>query len=141
MVYNRTPHTGRDLLFPFGDLAQEFEKVFNQPVKATYPPYNVISVDNDEWILEFAVAGLNKNHLDVTLHNNVLTIKNDTVEVGLPEEQKYLHKGIANRKFVRSFSLPEHTEVLKAETRDGILTITLVRVVPEEKKPKSIKIN
>ena len=141
MVYNRTPHTGRDLLFPFGSLAQEFEKVFAEPVKATYPPYNVIKVDEDEWILEFAVAGLNKNHLDVTVHNGILTIKNDTTNVDLPEGQKYLHKGIANRKFVRSFSLPEHTEVLKAETRDGILSITLVRSVPEEKKPKHITIN
>jgi molecular chaperone IbpA len=140
MVYNRTPHTGRDL-FPFGNLAQEFEKVFATTTTATYPPYNVIQVDPDEWILEFAVAGLNKNHLEVTTHNGVLSIKNDTTEIGLPEEQKYLHKGIANRKFTRSFTLPEHTEVLKAETKDGILSITLVRSVPEEKKPKVISIN
>jgi molecular chaperone IbpA len=126
---------------PFVSLAQEFEKVFTQPVKATYPPYNVIKVDEDEWILEFAVAGLNKEHLEVTTHNGVLTIKNDTAEVSLPDEQKYLHKGIANRKFIRSFTLPEHTEVLKAETRDGILSVTLVRSVPEEKKPKVISIN
>ncbi len=141
MVYNRTPHAGRDLLFPFGSLAQEFEKAFNATTTSTYPPYNVIQVDPDEWVLEFAVAGLNKNHLDVTVHNGVLTIKNDTTNVDLPEGQKYLHKGIANRKFVRSFSLPEHTEVLKAEARDGILEITLVRSVPEEKKPKAIEIN
>ena len=126
---------------PFASLVQEFEKTFAQPVKATYPPYNVIQVDEDEWILEFAVAGLNRNHLEITTHNGVLTIKNDTTSVGLPEGQKYLHKGIANRKFVRSFTLPEHTEVLKAEARDGILEITLVRSVPEEKKPKAIKIN
>jgi molecular chaperone IbpA len=123
---------------PFVSLAQEFEKVFTQPVKATYPPYNVIKVDDDEWIIEFAVAGLNKNHLDVTLHNRILTVKSNSEQTEVPD---YLHKGIANRKFVRSFTLPEHTEVLKAETRDGILSITLVRVVPEEKKPKSIKID
>ncbi len=139
-MYKTYAHTGRDL-FPFGNLAQEFEKVFNATTTSTYPPYNVIQVDPDEWVLEFAVAGLNKSHLDVTVHKGVLTIKNDTTEVGLPEEQKYLHKGIANRKFTRSFNLPEHTEVLKAETRDGILSITLVRSVPEEKKPKSIPIN
>lgn len=140
MVYTRTPHVGRDL-FPFGNLAQEFEKVFATTTTATYPPYNVVQVDEDEWILEFAVAGLNKNHLEITTHNGVLTIKNATENIGLPEGQKYLHKGIANRKFVRSFTLPEHTEVLKAEARDGILEITLVRVVPEEKKPKAININ
>ncbi len=123
---------------PFVSLAQEFEKVFTQPVKATYPPYNVIKVDEDEWIIEFAVAGLNKNHLDVTLHNRILTVKSNSEQAEVPD---YLYKGIANRKFVRSFTLPEHTEVLKAETRDGILSITLVRVVPEEKKPKSIKID
>lgn len=126
---------------PFASLVQEFEKTFAQPVKATYPPYNVIKVDDDEWILEFAVAGLNRNHLEITTHNGVLTIKNDTTNIDLPEGQKYLHKGIANRKFTRSFSLPEYTEVLKAETRDGILAITLVRSVPEEKKPKVIEIN
>lgn len=126
---------------PFVTLAQEFEKAFTQPAKATYPPYNVVQVDEDEWILEFAVAGLNRNHLEITTHNGVLTIKNDTTSIDLPEGQKYLHKGIANRKFIRSFTLPEHTEVLKAEARDGILEVTLVRSVPEEKKPKAIKIN
>ena len=126
----------------YGGLAQEIEKAFfGQPVKATYPPYNVVQVDSDEWILEFAVAGLNKDDLEITTHKGVLTIKNDTTTADLPEGQKYLHKGIANRKFTRSFSLPEYTEVLKAETRDGILAITLVRSVPEEKKPKVIEIN
>lgn len=126
---------------PFVSLAQEFEKVFAQPVKATYPPYNVIKVDSDEWILEFAIAGLNRNHINVTTHKGVLTIENDTTSLDLPEGQEYLHKGIANRKFVRSFNLPEHTEVLKAESRDGILSITLVRSVPEELKPKTISID
>lgn len=127
---------------PFAGLGLDIDKFFaTTPVPASYPPYNVIKVDEDEWILEFAVAGLNKNHLQITTHNGVLTIKNDTVDIGLPEDQKYLHKGIANRKFTRSFSLPEHTEVLKAETRDGILSITLVRSIPEEKKPKVIEIS
>jgi molecular chaperone IbpA len=126
---------------PFVNLAQEFEKAFAQPVRTAYPPHNAIKVDDDEWILEFAVAGLNKNHLEITTHNGILTIKNNTTEVGLPDGQKYLHKGIANRKFVRSFNLPEYTEVLNAETRDGILTITLVRSIPEEKQPKVITIN
>jgi molecular chaperone IbpA len=126
---------------PFAGLGLDIDKFFSTPAAQTYPPYNVIKVDDDEWILEFAVAGLNKNHLEITTHNGVLTIKNDTTSVGLPEGQKYVHKGIANRKFTRSFTLPEYTEVLKAETRDGILEITLVRVVPEEKKPKVIEIN
>lgn len=125
---------------PFASLVQEFEKTFAQPAKASYPPYNVIKVDSDEWILEFAVAGLNKDHISVTTHKGVLTIENDTTNLDLPEGQEYLHKGIANRKFVRSFTLPEHTEVLKAESRDGILSVTLVRSVPEEMKPKTIEI-
>lgn len=126
---------------PFiGSLAQEFEKVFAQPQKATYPPYNVIKIDEDEWLLQFAVAGLNRNHIEVTVHDGILTISNETTEVGLPEGQEYIRKGIANRKFTRSFSLPEHTEPLEAEVKDGILSISLVRIVPEDKKPKSIKI-
>lgn len=128
---------------PFGAaLGLDIDKFFSLNTAApAYPPYNVIKVDDDEWILEFAVAGLNRNHLEITTHKGVLTIKNDTTNLDLPDGQKYLHKGIANRKFTRSFTLPEHTEVLKAETNDGILSITMVRSVPEELKPKVIEIN
>jgi molecular chaperone IbpA len=121
----------------YGTLAQEFEKLFAQPVKATYPPYNIVKIDEDKYVMEFAVAGFKKDDISVTTEKNVLSIKADKTEA---DEKNYTHKGIAARKFTRAFTLPEYFEVDSASVNDGILYIDLVRNVPEEKKPKSIKI-
>lgn len=137
MVYTRTPHVGRDILFPFGDLAQEFEKVF-ATTTTTYPPYNVVKIDDDKIVMEFAVAGFKKSDISITTEKNVLSIKADKPDT---EEKSYLHKGIAARKFTRAFTLPEYFEVESAGFEDGILYIDLVRNIPEDKKPKSITIN
>jgi molecular chaperone IbpA len=137
MVYTRTPHVGRDLLFPFGSLAQEFEKVFAEPVKATYPPYNINKISDEHYVLEFAVAGFNRGGIDISVEKDVLTIKGERQE---DEGANYIHKGIAARKFTRSFNLPEYFEVDRASMLDGILYIDLYKNVPEEKKPKKIAI-
>jgi molecular chaperone IbpA len=121
----------------YGTLAQEFEKMFAQPTKATYPPYNIVKVNDDKIVMEFAVAGFKKDEISVTTEKNVLSIKADKPET---DNKKYLHKGIAARKFTRSFNLPEYFEVESAGHEDGILYIDLIKNVPEEKKPKSIKI-
>lgn len=121
----------------YGTLAQEFEKMFTQPTKATYPPYNVVKINDDKIVMEFAVAGFKKDEISVTTEKNVLSIKADKPET---DDKTYLHKGIAARKFIRSFNLPEYFEVESAGHEDGILYIDLVKNVPEEKKPKSIKI-
>jgi molecular chaperone IbpA len=138
MVYTRTPHIGRDLLFPFGSLAQEFEKVFAEPVKATYPPYNINKISDEHYVLEFAVAGFNREGIDISVEKDVLTVKGERQE---DEGANYIHKGIAGRKFTRSFNLPEYFEVDRASMIDGILYIDLYKRVPEDKKPKSIKIS
>ena len=125
---------------PFiGSLAQEFEKVFftGQPTKATYPPYNLNKVSDDHLVLEFALAGFNKKGIDISVEKDVLTIKGERHE---DEGANYIHKGIAARKFSRSFNLPEYFEVDRASMLDGILYVDLYRNVPEEKKPKSIQI-
>jgi molecular chaperone IbpA len=87
--------------------------------------------------MEFAVAGFKKDEISITTEKNVLSIKAERPEA---DDKKYLHKGIAARKFTRSFSLPEYYEVDLAKFEDGILYVHLVRNIPEEKKPKSIKI-
>jgi molecular chaperone IbpA len=127
---------------PFATLSQEFDKMFAQPNRATYPPYNVIhSKDKNEWYLEFALAGFEKDDVTITTDKNVLTVAGETKEDNeLPEDIRYVYKGIAGRKFTRSFTLPEYAEVAKAELKHGILTIDLVINVPEEKKPKTITI-
>ena len=140
MVYTRTPHAGRDLFasFGIGSLSQEFDKVFANTHTTNYPPYNIVKIDDDKVVMEFAVAGFKKDDISITTEKNVLSIKAEKLE---QTEKKYLYKGIAARKFSRSFALPEYYEVEKAGFEDGILYIDLVRNIPEEKKPKTISIN
>jgi molecular chaperone IbpA len=104
-----------------------------------YPPYNVVKIDSDRFVMEFAVAGFNKKEIDVSVDKGILTVKGekDTAE---EDTKQYLHKGIAARKFVRSFTLPEYFEVERAGFDDGILYVDLIRNIPEEKKPKTITV-
>ena len=141
MVYTRTPHQGRDLYFPFGNLAQEFEKVFAATHSTTnYPPYNVIKFNDNEYSLQFAVAGFKKESIDITVEDGVLKISGKAPEPQFEDGAGYVHKGIAARKFSRSFTLPEYFEVDWAGLEDGILSIGLTKHVPEEKQPKKITI-
>jgi molecular chaperone IbpA len=128
----------RMVTFTYGGFAQEFERAFGNTGNNTYPPYNVVKVDDDKIVMEFAVAGFKKNDISITTEKNVLTIKAEQPET---DEKAYLHKGIAARKFTRAFTLPEYFEVESAEFEYGILYIDLIRNIPEEKKPKKITIN
>ena len=123
----------------YGTLAQEFEKLFTpQHIKATYPPYNVNKISDEHLVLEFALAGFNRGGIDISVEKDILTIKGERQE---DEGANYIHKGIAARKFTRSFNLPEYFEVDRASMIDGILYIDLYKRVPEDKKPKKIEIN
>lgn len=130
---------GRDL-FPFGNLAQEFEKVFATNNTPSYPPYNLIKFNDDDYTLQFAVAGFKREDIDITVDKSVLKLSAQMAEPAFEEGTKYVYKGIAGRRFDRSFSLPEYFEVDWAGMEDGILSINLVRNIPEEKKPKQITI-
>jgi molecular chaperone IbpA len=103
----------------------------------SYPPYDLLKLDEDTYVLSLAVAGFSKEDIDVSVDNGSLVIKGETVEV---TDAEVVHKGIASRKFTRTFALGEYMEVVGAELKDGMLTIKIDRIVPEEKKPKSIKI-
>ena len=102
-----------------------------------YPPYNVIKEDDDTYIVEIALAGFDKSDLSVTVDNGNLIVKGEKES---KDDVKFTHKGIATRSFTRSFALGEFMEVTGAEFENGMLSITVERIVPEEKKPKSIKI-
>jgi molecular chaperone IbpA len=123
--------------YTFGDLFQEFGKAFPATTTSSYPPYNVVKVNDEKFVMEFAVAGFKKDEISVNTEKNVLSIKAEKPET---DEKNYLHKGIATRKFSRSFTLPEYFEVESAGFEDGILYIDLIRNIPEEKKPKTITI-
>ena len=103
----------------------------------SYPPYDLIKLDEDTYRLSLAVAGFTKEDIGVTVDNGTLVIKGEITEV---VDAEVVHKGIAGRKFTRSFALGEYMEVTGADMKDGMLHINIDRVVPEEKKPKSIKI-
>jgi molecular chaperone IbpA len=121
----------------FGTLGLDIDKFFtNTPTTPAFPPYNVVKINEDKLVMEFAVAGFSRNDISITTEKNVLTVKADKGT----DEKTYVHKGIAARKFTRAFTLPEYFEVTDAYFEDGILYIDLVRNIPEEKKPKTIKI-
>ena len=102
----------------------------------SYPPYNVRKHDEDTFVVELAIAGFNKDSIKITEHEGTLKIEGERPE----DEETYIHKGIAGRKFTRTFVLGEYMHVDEADLLDGILYVTVKRDVPEEKKPKAIKI-
>jgi len=103
----------------------------------SYPPYDLLKLDEDTYRLSIAVAGFSKENIDVSIDNGTLIIKGEIVEV---TDAEVVHKGIAGRKFTRTFALGEYMEVTGAEMKDGMLHISIDRIVPEDKKPKSIDI-
>ena len=126
-----------------GLLDDPFFNRFNQTVRTTqnnYPPYNVIRVGEDLFILEFALAGFDKEDVSITVENNQLKVSGQRSEVEEDKSVTFLHKGIAARKFSTVFNLPEYMEVESAVFSNGILELTLEKNIPEEKKPKTIEI-
>jgi molecular chaperone IbpA len=103
-----------------------------------YPPYNVIKVDEDNFVVELAVAGFAKTDIDVSTADSKLIVKGELNTED--NDSKFIHRGIAARKFTREWALGEYMEVKAAELKDGMLKIDIVRILPEEKKPKNIKI-
>lgn len=106
---------------------------------ASYPPYNIIRVSEKQAVLEVAVAGFKEAELNVSVEDGTLKI------TGRKEEGEsnlnYIHKGIGTRAFVRTFALSQDAKVERAEYADGILSVFIEYIVPEEKKPNSIPIS
>jgi molecular chaperone IbpA len=104
-----------------------------------YPPYNIEKTGEDAYRLTMAVAGFGRDEIDITVHENTLTVtgKSKTEE----EESCYLHRGIARRAFERRFSLADHLKVVGASLDNGMLHVDLVREVPEAMKPRTIQIS
>lgn len=116
-----------------------FDRLINniESPQNNYPPYNIVQVNEDEYYLEIAVAGLNEDDLEITQDQNTLVI---TGAISVSEDVNYLHKGIAGRNFRREFTLADHVEVVSADLDKGILLINLKRELPEAMKPKTIAI-
>lgn len=119
-----------------------FDRVLDRMKDATpgqhnYPPYNIVKVDEDNYAIELALAGFNDDEISIEVKDGVLSVEGRKDEEA---ETKYLHKGISARHFRRTFTLADTIVVRDADFVNGILTIGLENVIPEEKKPRKIEI-
>ena len=130
----RRSTVGFDRLFDFLERQSQSEPV------DTYPPFDLQKVSDDRYRISLAVAGFRQDEIDITAHQNLLTIAGRK-EQGRNQDGSYLHVGIAARPFERRFELADFMRVESAELRDGLLSIELVREVPEAMKPRTIAIN
>ena len=105
-----------------------------------YPPYDIIRESDGRYRIVMAMAGFARSDLDITVQENELRIRGN-LKTEQDSERTWLHRGIARRAFERTFKLADHVEVEAAGLEDGLLTVTLNRVVPEEKKPRVIPVD
>lgn len=106
-----------------------------------YPPYNIEVTGENEYGITLAVAGFEEDELNLQVENGVLTVRGKKASNEDDKNRRFLHQGIAYRSFERKFNLADHVEVRGAELKHGLLTIQLVKEVPEAMKPKTIAIN
>ena len=123
----------------FDRLDKLFEAAFRDASRdVSYPPYNIARTGENDYRITMAVAGFGENDLDVTAHDNVLTVRGQIKDA--EKDVAYLHRGIAQRAFEHRFQLADHVRIVDAALDKGLLNIRLERVVPEEMKPRKIAI-
>jgi len=124
-----------------------FDRVFDRLVDygTTYdtggfPPYNIRKTDDFKHVIELALAGFSKDEIEVVLTDGVLVIKSADLLSQTDPNEGLVHKGIAKRSFTRKFTLADDIEVKDAKLKNGLLEIELEQIVPEHKKPRTIKV-
>jgi molecular chaperone IbpA len=135
----------RPLSVGFDDVFNHFESMFDHQFDtlnvSNYPPYNIVKVDKSKFDVEVALAGFNKKDISVSVENGMLTIESKQEEKSKEEDDgEVIHKGISKRYFKRSFTIADDVEVKGAELKDGLLRVSMEKIVPEEKKLKTINI-
>ena len=106
---------------------------------AGYPPYDIVAQDDNRYAITLAVAGFVESDIDIQVEKGVLTVRGK--KANDKTERRFLYQGIASRAFERKFNLAEFIEVTGAELSNGLLTISLVKQIPEAMKPRTIAIN
>ena len=146
--------TGKDLsifssLRPFSigfdDMFDQFESLLGNgglSMQSNYPPYNIRKTGKNKYAIEVAVAGFNKDDVEVEYEDNLLTVKTKKVDKAVEKDidGEIIHRGISQRSFSRSFTIADDIKVEGAEIKDGLLTINCEKIVPEQKKRKLIPI-
>ena len=107
---------------------------------ANFPPYNIVKTGENTYDVELALAGFNKKDIEVEYKENLLTVKSKKQEETKDEDGNVIHRGISKRMFSKSFTIANDVEVKGAELKDGLLKVSLERIIPEHKKAKLIDI-
>jgi molecular chaperone IbpA len=128
----------------FDDMFDQFENMLGNghlTMQSNYPPYNIRKTGKDNYAIEVALAGFSKEDVEVEFEDNLLTVR--TKQVNKSENNydgEIIHKGISQRHFARSFTIADDVKVGEAKLKDGLLTISCEKIIPEHKKKKLIKI-
>ena len=134
----------RPLTVGFDDMFDHFEHMmddsfFGRSV-GNFPPYNIVKTGENTYDVELALAGFNKKDIEVEYKENLLTVKSKKQEETKDEDGNVIHRGISKRMFSKSFTIANDVEVKGAELKDGLLKVSMERIVPEHKKAKLIDI-
>ena len=133
----------RPLSVGFDDVFDHFESMFDGPtltIGSNYPPYNIVKTGDNKFDIEVALAGFNKKDINVTSENGMLTIESKQEDKSEDKDGEVLHKGISKRYFKKSFTIADDVEIKGAELKDGMLRVSMEKIVPEAKKLKTIDI-
>ncbi len=125
----------RSAFVGFDHLLEEIDRATHQ--QSTYPPHNITKIDDETYFIEMALAGFKETDLKIEVKDSNLNVAGCPTK---PLDREYIHRGISSKSFVRNFKLAEHVVVKEANFIDGILTIELKVVLPEEKRPRLIEI-
>ena len=140
----------RPISVGFDDIFNHFESMFDedyytltQNIGSNYPPYNIVRSGENQYDIEIALAGFNKDDINVTVEDRLLTVetKNTDEKTTANQSNEVIHRGISQRYFKRSFTVASDVEVKNAQLKDGLLKISMERVIPEDKKPRTIDIS
>jgi len=131
----------RPVTVGFDSVFDNFERIFSDDffnTPSSYPAYNIVKTKDNHYDVEVALAGFNKKDIMVSYADGQLSI--ESAKNNQPKDGNIIHRGIAKRYFKKSFSVADNCEVKGAELKDGLLRVSLERIIPEEKKPKVIDI-
>jgi molecular chaperone IbpA len=136
----------RPVSIGFDNIFDHFEKImddsdeFFRTPTATFPFYNIVKTGDTTYDIEVALAGYSKKDIKVDYADNLLTIKSIKEEKNSKESNGVIHKGIAKRYFSKVFTIADDVEIKGAELKDGLLKVSLNKILPEGKQPKSIEV-
>lgn len=126
-------------LIGFDTMFDQMERRYANSVSNNYPPFNILKWNEDQYEIQIAITGFEKEEIRVEVEQNQLTVYGESKVMSLGDTM-YIHRGLATRDFERTFTLAEHMEVKGAETKNGMLRIQIFRNIPESAKPKIINI-